>query len=356
MVDTVVVRKFPNPQDPMLDRRRLVSAGNLGKLLYRFYYSAKVGNTLRRRAVRLLHVNTLIGTSAALGGALSRVPIVWHVQEHDIHFQRAGGVRVRVVRMLATHVIAISNHVRALLLASGVPSERVTVVHNGIDAHAFRAQVDSQRVRALKEEFNIPSGHQVVGMAGQLTPIKGVDVFVQMAARIRAQPGNNTHFLVLGTTPRPEDASYAAAVRESVRSADLERCFTFAGHRQDIASCIALMDVFVTPSRGEPFGLVNLEAMALQKPVVATSVGGSAEVIDDGVTGFLAAPSRPEELAAKALRLLHDARLRSAFGAAGFARVRQEFGLERYIDEVTAVYEHVLHQPKGSALVRRENE
>jgi glycosyltransferase involved in cell wall biosynthesis len=355
-VDTVIVRKFPNPQDPMLERRRLVSAGNLRKLLYRFYYSAKVASTLRRRAVCLLHVNTLIGTSAALGGVLSGVPIVWHVQEHGIHFQRAGGVRVRAVRMLANHVIAISHYVRALLLASGMPSERVTVVHTGIDAHAFRAQVDPQRVRALKEEFKIPSGHQVVGMAGQLTPIKGVDIFVQMAARIRARLGNDTHFLVLGRTPRPEDASYAAAVRESVRSAGLERGFTFAGHRQDVASCIALMDVFVTPSREEPFGIVNLEAMALQKPVVATGVGGSAEVIDDGVTGFLAAPDRPEELAAKALRLLDDARLRAAFGAAGFARVRQEFSLERYVAGVTAVYERVLHQPKDLALVRRENE
>jgi glycosyltransferase involved in cell wall biosynthesis len=116
------------------------------------------------------------------------------------------------------------------------------------------------------------------------------------------------------------------------------------------------MDVFVTPSREEPFGIVNLEAMALQKPVVATGVGGSAEVIDDGVTGFLAAPDRPEELAAKALRLLDDARLRAAFGAAGFARVRQEFSLERYVAGVTAVYERVLHQPKDLALVRRENE
>jgi glycosyltransferase involved in cell wall biosynthesis len=273
---------------------------------------------------------------------MTGLPIVWHIHEHEMHLRRAGAIRIRLLRLLADHVIAISLQVRDQLLAYGVDPTRVTVVHNGIDADAYRRRVTVGRMASLKQELSIPKHRLVVGMAGQLTPLKGVDTFVNMAAIIHGQLGDSVHFLVVGGTPRHDYAAYATVLHDSVRAAGLGDNFTFAGYRPDIADYIALMDVFVTPSRQEPFGLVNLEAMALEKPVVATGAGGSAEIVQDGLTGFVVPPEEPAALAVQVVALLGQAQLRATFGARGLARVKCEFTLQRYVDDVEAVHRLVL--------------
>jgi glycosyltransferase involved in cell wall biosynthesis len=350
--DPIVVQKFPNPLDPAIRRKPLFTGRNAGKLVYRLTYMRNLAKTFQMNPIRLVHINTLIGTSAALAATMTGLPIVWHIHEHETHFRRAGSIRVRLVRLLADHVIAISNQVRDQLLAYGLRPTRVTVVHDGIDVDAYRRRVTLGRTCTLKDQLAIPRDRLVVGMAGQLTPLKGVDIFVSMAAIVKEELGSNVHFLVVGGTPQSDYADYATFLNETVYAAGLGNNLTFTGHRPDIADYMALMDVVVTPSRQEPFGLVSLEAMALEKPVVATGEGGSAEIIQDGLTGFLVPPEEPRALAERVISLLNQTQLRRTFGQRGLARVRSEFTLERYIQEVLSVHRLAIERSRNSLRTR----
>jgi glycosyltransferase involved in cell wall biosynthesis len=102
------------------------------------------------------------------------------------------------------------------------------------------------------------------------------------------------------------------------------------------------MDVVVVPSLGEPFGNVNLEAMALSKPVVAFDSGGNPEVVVHGETGLLASAGNADKMADMIVRLLSDPALRGRMGSAGRRRVEQEFGIDRFVNGLLAVYDAAL--------------
>jgi glycosyltransferase involved in cell wall biosynthesis len=110
------------------------------------------------------------------------------------------------------------------------------------------------------------------------------------------------------------------------------------GHRQDIDTVLAALDVFVLPSRSEGLSNTILEAMAASVPVVATDVGGADEMVVDGVTGLLVPPASSHELAAALRRLLLDAPLQVAMGRAGRARVEQEFNLDETVRRYEELY------------------
>jgi glycosyltransferase involved in cell wall biosynthesis len=128
------------------------------------------------------------------------------------------------------------------------------------------------------------------------------------------------------------------ALRDSL---GLQRVVTFAGWQADVAPWLASFDVFVLPSRGEHFGRVLVEAMALGKPVVATDAGGVPEIVRDGETGLLAPPADPAALAAAVARLVEDAAQRARLGEAGRRRAADEFSLERHRDALRALYQEV---------------
>jgi len=121
----------------------------------------------------------------------------------------------------------------------------------------------------------------------------------------------------------------------------LEARVRFLGHREDIAEVLAALDVLLMPSWEEPFGRVAVEGMALGIPVVATKVGGPAEVIDDGYDGLLLPPKRPEMWASRVQELLADGDLRSRIGQRA-RRKASRFSVGRYTDAVLSCYEDAL--------------
>jgi glycosyltransferase involved in cell wall biosynthesis len=113
----------------------------------------------------------------------------------------------------------------------------------------------------------------------------------------------------------------------------------FTGRRDDVPAVTAALDVAVLPSYREAQGLVILEAMALSRPVVATRVGGIPEMIEDGVSGLLVPPHDPGALADAVVRLLTDHPLADRIGRAGYATVRDRFGVERMVHAIEALYD-----------------
>jgi glycosyltransferase involved in cell wall biosynthesis len=161
-----------------------------------------------------------------------------------------------------------------------------------------------------------------VGMVGRVQPIKGQDRFLRMAARVAAAMPD-ARFVIIGAYD-PASCYYRRLVRLR-RRLGLEGRVHFTGYLEPIGAVMARLQVVVIASRMEQMPLVALEAMAAGRPVVAVDVGGVREMVEDGVTGYVTAPSHEAGLADAVVGLLKEPEKAERLGAAGRARVEQRF-------------------------------
>ena len=210
----------------------------------------------------------------------------------------------------------------AVLADSAAVAERLT----GLKAHVVYCPVELEvpEIPAPWPQNSAANG-PVIGFVGRLEPRKGPLDLIRAAPQIRAGvPG--ARIVVVGDDPYNSDPAYAAQVRDAE---GVEHVPWVA----DGAAIMRHLDVLVAPSRQEPFGTVLAEAMAAGTPVVATCVGGLAEVVADGKTGRLVAPGDPQALAAAVLDVL---RHRARMGAVARERAKR-FGADAYADRVEAI-------------------
>jgi glycosyltransferase involved in cell wall biosynthesis len=141
---------------------------------------------------------------------------------------------------------------------------------------------------------------------------------------------------------RFDNRAYEAQLLARVQQASLTDSVHFLGERDDLAAVLAAADVILVPSWYEPLGLVALEAMMMERPVIATAVGGTREVVRDGQDGLVLAPKDPEGWARAVSGLLDDPDRRTAMGASGRLRAIEEFSPAIHASRMISVYERVL--------------
>ena len=234
-------------------------------------------------------------------------------------------------------LIAVSQGLRRTYEAIGVPPELFVTVPNGVASPAGRlSRGEARQVLGLEPD------QPVVLTIGRLTHMKGqwhlIDAVPALVARF---PG--LAVVLLG------DGPLRCSLQARAAALGVARHVCFAGHRADARRLLTAADVFVLPSRHEGMPLAALEAMEAGLPVVATRVIGSAEVVDDGVTGALVRPGDPAALGAAVGRLLADPGLRGRQGAAGRRRYEESFTRGRMAGETAEVYESVLANTEVAA-------
>jgi glycosyltransferase involved in cell wall biosynthesis len=296
-----------------------------------------VGRSTRRQ---LVHANT---TRAALAAVAARrlggPPVVAHIRDW-VPPGRAATMTLRFVASGAALTLANSRFA-AGQLASGT----VRVVHNPVDHRSFApGLLDRAEARRL---LGLDDGDEVLAVIAQLTPWKGQAEAVEMARLLRASRPR-LRLLLVGsakfTAPgtRFDNASYARGLEQRVRDAGLQDTVRLLGEREDVPRIMAALDLLLLPSWREAFGRVAAEAMAVGVPVLATDVGGPAEIVRDGVDGLLLPPRAPGAWAAAAAELLDDPQRRAAMGRAGAQRAREQFGLQRHVRRVRLAYVEAL--------------
>lgn len=176
---------------------------------------------------------------------------------------------------------------------------------------------------------------KVVGTAGRLAPIKGIINLIQAIATLRAE-FPDIRLEIAGAGPAQ------LSLERRVRELGLDDLVTFLGWQVNLQSVMAGWDVFVAPSLEEAFGISALEAMAAGLPVVASSVGGLPELVEDGRTGWLVPPAKPEALATRLRELLLNPDQCRAFGSAGCARARTHFSVEKMVAAIAGIYDELL--------------
>jgi glycosyltransferase involved in cell wall biosynthesis len=213
-------------------------------------------------------------------------------------------------------VVCVSEAQARRVRRAGVPRINIRVIRNAIRTDRFET-IDPSGRDSLTALFRTPP-RRIVGTAGRLSPEKGHDVFIRAAARIAAKH-SDVGFVIFG------EGALRQALADQIRSAGLEERVVLAGHRADLDRLTPHLDIAVLASYTEGLPNVVLEAMACGVPVVATAVGGTPEVVQDGITGHLVQAGNAEPLAARIESLLESESQRQTMGTSGRARVRQEF-------------------------------
>ncbi len=237
----------------------------------------------------------------------------------------------------ATRVIAVSAAVAKELRSRGILSEgQIAVIPNGIDVDRFASACSGFDRAQFLRSMGLPADCLLVGSIGELRTLKRHDDFIRAAAMIVAK-FPETQFVLAGV-----DTSASSEVRKELEKLvvqlGLKDCFYFLGWLDNAERLLCALDVFVSASETESFGLAIVEAMAAGTAVVATETEGAQEVIEDQKTGVLVPIGDIERIAESVIDLLEDPETRHTIAAQSAQSVATRFSLKRMVDEIEKVY------------------
>jgi glycosyltransferase involved in cell wall biosynthesis len=242
----------------------------------------------------------------------------------------------------ADAVFSISRFVTDTIVATGTPRERVHTILNGIDPSKWDPHIEGGGVR---RELGIPPDAALLVSVSRLFGQKGQRELLRALARVRADVPNVWLLIVGADALEVHGSSFTEELKLLARDLRVGERVLFAGERSDIPQVMAACDVYSMPSFEEPFGLVFLEAMAMQRPVAAVDNGGTPEVVEHGRSGLLAAPGDVDAYARNIVTLLRDPELRARMGTYGRARVLEYFNAQRMARDAGEAYEAILTEP-----------
>jgi len=295
----------------------------------------RLARILRERAVRILHSHLFYASLFASPIAwMCGVPVIIetpHVREDWRRgWLKSRFVVDRVVGRIITHYVAVSHaNKRYLVEEKALAKEKIIVIHNGSDLRRFRpGQAPSSN---LRQSLGLGTDDPVLMVVGRLEPQKGHKVLLEAMPSIRRE-FSSVRLVCVGT------GSLHDELLDLARKLGIEDAVRFVGFQTDVGEWLNLADVTVLPSFYEGLPLVAIESLAVAKPVIATTVDGSGEVVVDGETGLTVPPGNPEALSAAVCRLLHDVELRKKLGRQGREWVCKHFDEREQIRQTQDLY------------------
>lgn len=301
---------------------------------------------IKKHRIDLVHINTNIKNNlpSILAAKLAKIPCVSHMRGTRPLIKTE-----KIFGRLIDAIIILNRPIKEIM-HTHFPSKRIELIPDGVDM--ANIPLDQSQKFGIREEFRL-NNHFCVGIIGRLVEGKGQDDFIE-AARIIHQKYPHARFLVVGSNPDGDD-QFAKRIKERVRELELDQTVIFTGWRLDKYDIIQSLDLVVQASSTFPEGapLIISEAMALGKPVVATHIPGSSEMVEDGKTGFLVPPANPEAMAAAMIKLIEAPLMAKEFGTAGTRKVRECFDIAQNVKKMEALYLDLLgRKPKSEGCWR----
>ncbi len=317
---------------------QVVSLNRMHHKRWDFHIIADVKRLIRSRRVDLVHThlyhaNAYGRIAARMAGGVKGVVATVHNVYPATKLKRR--CLNRLLAGFTDRIIAISDAVKAdIVRYDWVPPQKVEVIPNGIDIRSFDRPVDRLAVR---RQLGIPPDDVVIGSVSRLERQKGhVDLINAFHRLAGSDP--NVWLVLVG------DGSLRPALEQQVADLGLAKRVIFAGARRDIVELLNGMDLFVSASLWEGQGISVLEAMAARLPVVATRVGGTREVVEDGVSGLLVPPQDDRALAQAIESVMREPERRRILGEAGRARVEERFSARAMLDRLERLYTQIASQ------------
>ena len=293
----------------------------------------------RAHGIQIVHTYSFYANVFAIPAArLGRVPVVVASIRDTGAYMTPMQCRVqRAVCRLSDRVVANADAVKRWLVDEGYDERRIDVIRNGIDTSRFGKRATPGR---LHHELGLPPDAPLIAVLSRVSPIKGLEFFLEAAAVVGAKIPE-ARFLIVGKAAVP-DAVYQRRLEAYANQLGLGDRVVFTGLRMDVPEVLDEVSVSVLPSLSEGLSNVLLESMAAGVPVVATRVGGTPEVVLDGVTGMLVPPRDPGALVHAILAILEDRELANRLGQAGRARVVERFSVHEMVRQTEQLYARLL--------------
>ena len=305
------------------------------KLYPRFY------RLCRQLRPAIVHTRNLAALEFAVPAALAGVPARVH-GEHGWDTSDPGGTQRkyqllrRAYSPFVNRYVALSGQIESYLTERvGIAASRVERICNGVDTLRFRPA--SARQAVAGSPFDDPDA-VIVGTVGRLQTVKDQLNLVRAVAIARGQGGAGARLRLIIAGDGPQRAE----VEAEIAATGIGDITWLAGARSDVPEIMRALDIFALPSQAEGISNTILEAMASGLPVVATDVGGNAELVVEGETGALVPAQDPHAMAQALLRYTADAALRQSHGGAGRQRVERSFSIDNMVERYTRLYQSLL--------------
>jgi len=294
---------------------------------------------LRQRRPEIVHLHTakagFVGRLAARAAGLKGVVYTTHGHIFHGYFNRLKtAIFIRMEQLAAACgglITTLSEMEKQDFVCRRIaPAAQIIPVPNGLDLAPFSA---AQRGN-VRREIGLDDETPVVAWVGRFEPVKGPEIFLQVCRQLHRQYGSRLKALMAG------DGALNEKIHQERELLGLNDFLLLPGFRQDIVSLFTDLDLLVVTSINEGFGMVILEAMAAGKPVVAHDVGGIAELVVDGETGFLVPAGDVDAICSRLDQLLNDRELYEAMSQAA-RRQATAYSLSAMADRFEAIYQQV---------------
>jgi len=296
-----------------------------------------IAQVIRKNRIDILHAHlardyTYCGIAARIAARLGN-PVGFFITRHHFKIIKSNPIYAWTIGE-ARALIAVSDSVRGNLVESFPDfADRIVMIPNWIDAGGC-GSLNREEARA---RLGVTK-RLVVGVVGQITRLKRQDLFIKAAAHlIKDRYWNDAEFLIVGETGSGDD-TYLGQLQEMANKLRVNNQVRFTGYVEDLPAVLGAFDIIAAPSDNEAFSLALVEAMASGCAVVATRVGGMAEIVEDGITGLLVERDNSWALIAALSRLLTDKRLREKMGSVARASVIERFDRRSVIDRIERLY------------------
>jgi glycosyltransferase involved in cell wall biosynthesis len=291
---------------------------------------------IRRDRIQILHCHGYGATTfGRIAGLLTGTPVIVHEHMVDVNIPLYQKIADKLLSPFTAKGVAVSNAVNAFMTGPrSISKQRMQVIYNCVPSEYCVPFSDKQK-EEIAERYNVPRDKAIVGIVGRLDPVKGHVDFLSAAKEVlKAVP--EVCFVIVGEGElRPELERYTQQL-------GIQDNVLFLGHCENVKEIVSLFDLLASSSLSEGLPLNILEAMAQSKPVVATSVGGIPEVVEDGKNGFLVPVNSVGALADKITMLLSDDELRDKFGKNALEVCEKSYLAPVSVSQLIQLYKELL--------------
>lgn len=261
---------------------------------------------------------------------------------HDRGTRYPCSFRTKLFTRFLDAIISVSDSYKNNVVMQNLKVKRLYRVYNGLDSDKIIKDINLAANDKIKKEFNLNGECPTVGIIGNITMWKGQLIVLQAINKVK-QFYHNIKCLIVGDICKGSE-NYKDKLDEYIKNNGLYNNIIFTGFRKNIPQILSLLDIFIHASiEPEPFGRVILEGMAMSKPIIATNVGGPAEIIVEGETGILVPMNDSDKMADAIIYYLSDMKRAKEMGEKGRQRLIEMFSIKRMVEETEKVYEDIFN-------------
>lgn len=324
--------------------RKMFTPTNLIKLFKEYKEGSKIiGNLHKEHNFQLVYSHTLAALIGIIFASKHKIKHLWHVQEIIAKPKLFNWVFKRILSIKSNHKIAYDSKETMKFWINGneVLTQKSEAVWNGIDVEQKINYSQEQIQTVRKDFFKVDSNEIVIALVGRINSWKGQPLLLD-AFYLLTQKFTNIKLVFIGSAP-PNQENFEVSLNHKIQEYQLQEKAFIIPFQEEIGKFWDAIDIAVVPStEPEPFGMVVIEAMLSEKPVVASNHGGPTEIVVPNETGFLFEPNNKQSLANDLEKLIVNPDLRRIYGINGKKRAIDVFSIDNHVRHFEKIFEEIL--------------